>query len=94
MSDADGPPHDETDQFLDGPFFWRILRSELVLGATVGGLALAAFETSGFVRIALAALAVVLLGVLAWSGFVTCALLLVRVVLRPHLRPPRNRPAG
>jgi hypothetical protein len=94
MSGAAGTPEDETEQFLDGTFFWRILRSELMLGVIVGGLALAAFETSGYVRVVLASLAAILLAVLAWSGFVTSAALLARVVLRAHLRPPRDRPTG
>jgi hypothetical protein len=93
MSDIDGPAEGETEHFLDGKFFWRVLRSEVLLGVIVAGLALAAFETSGLVRVVLAGLSVVLLAVLAWSGFVTCAALLARVVLRPHLRPPHDRPA-
>jgi drug/metabolite transporter (DMT)-like permease len=85
---VDRPVEDESEEFVDGTFFRRALRSQLVLGAIVVGFGVAALMTSGLPRLGLAAVAVILAAMLVWSGILTYATLLVRKLVHRHLPPP------
>jgi len=79
---------DESEEFVDGTFFRRVLRSQLVLGAVIVGLGGAALATSGLPRLGLAAGAVVLAAVFVWSGIVTGSALLVWRVAHRQIPAP------
>lgn len=86
MADVDSRAADETEQFLDGTFIHRAVRSQVILLACAGGLALAAGTTTGLRRRMLLACAVTLGAGTAWSAYLTLGLAQVRRVVR-HITP-------
>lgn len=82
---AEGRADDEPEQFVDGTFFRRVLRSQLVVCGIIATFVVGAFKTSGVVRLFLSVIAGALSAVLGWSVIVTYVALVARRLVRRHI---------